>query len=195
MAGFIVHWMKYYAQLGNDCLHPTVVYAGDVRKIEVLHMFGSYVVLGVGIGISMIAFVAEYLYAKFIRPCLPEKWKADSSTAHDYYNKIFVGYGYSNVRPTTPTKQKVQTVPGGSTLSLAMRPPATAAPLINSGPVMNGTLPRVQLKNTSENLPTGLYDPNLSGNYNSRTNYNYYNYGNNKNATNFSTNFGMNSGI
>lgn len=197
MAGFIVHWMKYYAQLGNDCLHPTVVYAGDVRKIEVLHMFGSYVILGLGIGISLVFFTGEVLYWRLIRPCLPEKWKADSSNAHDYYNKVFVGYGYSNVRPNSPAKAKP--VPNAASIAQAMKPAtiSTAAGSSSGLPptAANGQIQRVQTKNTSENMPTGLYDPNLSGNYNTRTNYNYYNYGSQKAGTNFSTKFGMNSGM
>lgn len=200
MAGFVVHWMKYYAQIGNDCLHPTVVYAGDVRKIEVLHMFGSYVVLGLGMLASLVIFFGEILYWKMIRPCLPEKWKTDSST-HDIYNKIFVGYGYSNVRPNTPAAVKKPPVP----LSIAqtLKPPIyvqgqgnpnaanpTAAVAASTGPAPQAKTPQT---GTSDNFAAGMYNPNYSANYNTRNNYNYYNFGQgNRQSTNFATKFGMN---
>jgi len=205
-AGFIVHWMKYYEQLGNDCLHPTLIYAGDVRKIELLHMYGSYIILGIGMALSIVVIFLELGFWKFIRPYLPQKWTTSNSDAMDYYNKIFIGYGYSNVRAMSPVKKK-NAVPGSKNISIGMTAGSSGIP---ANPVRKGIVPsafnnpRVNNSRTATKGPqdngrdvgsassrTGLYDSGTAPaktQYNSRANYNYYNYGV---KANFKTRFGM----
>lgn len=62
MTGMISHFVDFYANLGNDCLKPNIIYAGDVRKIEMLHMYGSYMVLGCGLIGSLGVLLMEIVY-------------------------------------------------------------------------------------------------------------------------------------
>lgn len=193
MAGFVAHWMKYYDQLGNDCLHPTVVYAGDVRKIEMMHMYGSYVVLLGGMALSILFFVAELLYWHCIRPSLPEKWKSSTYNTLDYYNKVFVGYGYSNVRLESP-QSKVKPATQIPTFVQSMKGPAApVAPVtFGIGPAAaaaGDSMAQVPRTGSSVNSDS-IYNPNYTGSYNTRTNYNYYKYGGQK-GTNYTARFGM----
>ena len=71
-------------------------------------MYGCYVVLGVGLAVAIIAIIMELLFYKLIRPHLPEKFRIKNVNVLDYYNKVLVGYGYSNVAAMTPPKPKVQ---------------------------------------------------------------------------------------
>jgi hypothetical protein len=197
MAGFIVHWMKYYEQLGNDCLQPTLVYAGDVRKIELLHMYGSYVILGLGVTTSFIVFLMEVAFWKMIRPCLPEKWKVSNASAMDYYNKIFIGYGYSNIRTMSPTKKKLpkskqagaatkgSNIASNNNNNLVAENSKAALAQVVSGGASSGVTPT---RESSASSRTELYDSGNSS-YNTRAHYNYYNYGTTKG--NFRTRFGM----
>jgi hypothetical protein len=179
-AGFIVHWMKYYEQLGNDCLHPNLIYAGDVRKIELLHMYGSYVILALGMTASLIVFALELIFWNLISPYLPHTWKTSNVNAMDYYNKIFIGYGYSNVRTMSPAKKKM----------IAPIIPIQGSSKGNSSNLLGSTAGRkipsktIPDRGMRRDLPsaisrTGLYDnvgPKTS-NFNTKANFNYYNYG------------------
>lgn len=195
-AGFLVHWFKYFNQLGNDCLHPTLVYAGDVRRVEMMHMHGCYVILGVGVTASVIAFVLELLYWKGIRPFLPESFRTSNVSVMDYYNKIFIGYGYSNARVMTPKKSKNTTTT------------RTTSSLFSFGRHNNNnnnnenkgrTSPRESIG--SANSRTGLYDNRQQNNnytnnaktsYNTTKNYmnNYSNYAATQKSE-FRTKFGL----
>lgn len=172
-AGFLVHWFKYYNQLGNDCLHPTLVYAGDVRRVELLHMYGCYVVLGFGLTASAIAIVCELLYWKAIRPFLPDSFKMSNVSVMDYYDKIFIGYGYSNDRVHMPV--------GGKNSAAKKEDEKSAARNENN----NKVSPSSRSSLGSATSRTGLYDNrqqntnyNTKQNYNSRQNYinNYSNF-------------------
>lgn len=192
-AGFLVHWFKYYNQLGNDCLHPTLVYAGDVRKVELLHMYGCYVVLGFGLVSSAIAIVSELLYWKAIRPYLPDSFKSSNVSVMDYYNKIFIGYGYSNVRVMSPVKTKNAANKNDS--------PHMGFGRNNGGGGENNNKAISSSRTSlgSANSRTGLYDGrqqnnnyNTKQNYNSRQNYtnNYSNYVSNQKSE-FRSKFGI----
>ena len=192
-AGFIVHWMKYYAQLGNDCLQPTLIYAGDVRKIELLHVYGSYVILGFGMAASAVIFALELGFFNFIRPHLPHSWKTKSNAnAMDYYNKIFIGYGYSNVRAMSPVKKKAPAA--ATTAAPTAGPSRGAVPAANAmkkaKPGVDSSLPGMSREMLgSATSRTGLYDSGNKSGFNAKTNfYNNYNYGV---KSNFKTKFGM----
>lgn len=187
-----MHWFKYYNQLGNDCLHPTLVYAGDVRKVELMHMHGCYLVLGFGIAASVVAIISELLYWKAIRPFLPDSFTNSNVSIMDYYNKIFIGYGYSNHKVVSPVRPKKDPVPSNKNTTLAV----ARNDIDNNN---KSTTPSSRSSLGSANSRTGLYDNrqqntnyNTKQNYNSRQNYinNYSNYISNQKSE-FRTKFGI----
>lgn len=154
------------------------MYAGDVRKIELLHMYGCYVVLGFGLVSSVVALVSELLYWKAIRPYLPDSFTSSNVSVMDYYNKIFIGYGYSNVKVMSPVKCANK----------------KHSPLART---TDNSSSRTSLG--SANSRTGLYDGHKQNNnyntkhsYNSRHNYtnNYSNYISNQKSE-FRSKFGI----
>lgn len=181
-----MHWFKYFNQLGNDCLHPTLVYAGDVRRVEMMHMHGNFVVLGVGVTASVIAIILELLYWKGIRPYLPQSFRTSNVSVMDYYNKIFIGYGYSNHRVMSPVKSKPAGAGATRTSSSLLSFGRNSGNVINNNNDKTGTsTPRESLG--SANSRTGLYDNrqqnnnyinNAKNNYNTTKNYinSYSNY-------------------
>ena len=171
------------------------MYAGDVRKIEIMHMYGCYVVLGMGLAASVIALVVELLYWKAIRPFLPDSFKSSNVSVMDYYNKIFIGYGYSNARVMSPVRAKNNATTGNKAEPSIIGVARTVTE--NNNKAMSSS--RTSLGSASSR--TGLYDGsrqqqptsyNTKQNYNSRQNYvnNYSNYVSNQ-KTNFRSKFGI----
>lgn len=171
MTGYIAHWHKYFDQTGNDCLKPTIVYAGDVLKIDLRNMYGSYCVLAMGVCFSLVSVTVEILFGKIVVPNLPESFRRKKDNIRNYYDSALIGYGYSNARPDTPSKQ--QLLEGGRkqgtlanvVLAQKNRISETNNNNNNSG---SGSVHSSQFNTVYDNLQTTKY--------NTKSNYNLFNY-------------------
>lgn len=63
-AGISTYWKMWFQTPGNDCMYPLIIHAGDVKKIDVIHMIGSYVLLAWGIGVGSIILIGEIVHKK-----------------------------------------------------------------------------------------------------------------------------------
>lgn len=196
MTGLVSHWHKYFAQLGNDCMYPLIVYAGDVRKIELLHMHGSYVVLGCGLLVSAVVLIIEMLYLG-LRP------KANKpSQMQGLYNKVQT-FG----RGGSPTAQE-PLIRGPGQVRAANLANFAQAPGRPDDLATKAWRQAQQVASPANSPPrapraaaAGLLDPSLppqyntiyenqaANAYNTTASFNYYNYGDG--AKNYRSKFGM----
>lgn len=173
MTGYIAHWHKYFEQTGNDCLKPTIVYAGDVLKIDLRNMYGSYCVLAFGCAFSLVSVVVEVLFGRVVIPNLPESFRRKKDNVKSYYNSVLVGYGYSNARPDTPSKQSLidsrkNNVPN-KLANIVLAQKAKGAD--SNGVGVNGNI-----NVNNNNQFNTVYDNVGSTKYNTKSNYNIFNY-------------------
>lgn len=64
-AGIMVYWRYWFEVPGNDCLHPSLIHAGEVKKVDVIHMKGSYILLGWGLLIGVAALIWEVVHFSY----------------------------------------------------------------------------------------------------------------------------------
>ncbi|KAI1287992.1 Glutamate receptor ionotropic, kainate 3 [Halotydeus destructor] len=187
--GLIAHWMRHYAQLGNDCLKPLIIYAGDVRKIECLHMYGSYVVLAAGLVASFFVFGGEVSYVKFFKKKEPTQ---SQNPLQSLYGLKATGVGYIG-RVGTPTSRQQLLAPGQNKAANLnfVQPIVRDVDMRNKfnraavRPVAMPTLEQLQ-----QSPPGGpAYSPPTGNPFNSNANFDYYSYEQHK--TNFKSKFGM----
>ncbi|XP_025018417.1 ionotropic receptor 93a-like [Tetranychus urticae] len=65
-AGIAIYWRLWYQTPGNDCMYPLIIHAGDVKKIDVVHMIGIYLFLACGIGIGFLILISEFITKYYI---------------------------------------------------------------------------------------------------------------------------------
>uniref|UniRef100_A0AAN0N6H9 Ionotropic receptor 93a n=1 Tax=Polyphagotarsonemus latus TaxID=1204166 RepID=A0AAN0N6H9_9ACAR len=66
-SGLTIYWKRNYEVLEDDCMYTLIVHAGDVKKISYIHMIGSFYLLKVGLALSFVVLVLEYLYHLIIQ--------------------------------------------------------------------------------------------------------------------------------
>ena len=168
MTGYIAHWHKYFDQTGNDCLKPTIVYAGDVLKIDLRNMYGGYCILACGCAFSIVSIIVEVLFGRVVVPNLPESFRRKKDNIKNYYNSILVGYGYSNARPDTPSRQALLEARRNNApnklANIVMAQKAKAAEGVSNGVNNNGG----QFNTVYDNVQTSKY--------NTKQSYNIFNY-------------------
>lgn len=77
-AGIAVYWRLWYQTPGNDCMYPLIIHAGDVKKIDVVHMVGTYLFLAGGIAIGFLILIGEYI-VRYLIPSDNEGQKPKTS--------------------------------------------------------------------------------------------------------------------
>lgn len=181
VTGYIAHWLRYYAQLGNDCLQPLIVYAGDVLKIETYNMYGGYLILGCGLSASFVMLITEIAYMRCVRPLLPASFQTSVEDMKDYYTKISVGYGYSNARAISASKER---------LLPAQTPRLANMVMAHHRNAMEKSGKKIMMSSSQSIAGTPVIaNPQYNTTYNTNANYNFYQYENSK--TNFRNRFGI----
>lgn len=61
-SGLTIYWRKNHEVLNDDCMYPLIVHAGDVKKIAMVHMIGSFYVLAWGLLFAVFVLLCEYIF-------------------------------------------------------------------------------------------------------------------------------------
>ena len=61
-SGLTIYWRKNFEVLYDDCMYPLIVHAGDVKKIAMMHMIGSFYVLAWGLAFAVLVLFLEYVF-------------------------------------------------------------------------------------------------------------------------------------
>lgn len=89
-SGLIAHWVKSFETPGNECMHPLIVYAGDVQKIGLTQMTGSYYILAIGFTAALIIIGLEFVYLGCLKRKGAKTWSSmrneKANANQQYYN-------------------------------------------------------------------------------------------------------------
>ena len=210
-SGIVLNWNKKFEVKGNDCLYPFIIHAGDVRKIQITHMLGSFVILGIGIVSAISSLFSEVFWKRSNTPNLkvakPESERISVGKSWEklknFYSKINQGSLYTAYQMSKANKPVV-----GSDSSIAklsfVYPNVKEVNQIDNGPLGNfgsigsrkmntmsamndGKRPKVfsnQVFNTNYSNQQSLFGRNQNMKFNTQANYDYYTYNLTRNNNN-----------
>ena len=96
-SGLITYWQRWYGSSPNSCTHFLIIHAGDVKKIDLIHMTGAFNVLSWIIGLSIITLIGEIIYMKFWdKSKFKRKHTSTWKKINEVYNKFNSGMLYTN---------------------------------------------------------------------------------------------------
>lgn len=163
-SGLSYYWRREFSVLGNDCMYPLIVHAGDVKKIDVKHMTGSLMVLAKGLAAGLFVLLCELVYHHWKRGRIPalKSWltfgRSGSAVSHwdEATNTRYTAFDKKNV-----SKAKLQFI----------HPKTMMVPVQER---WNNQRPRL----LGLNLPSTDYDALYSSPaaYNTDDNFQYYTY-------------------
>lgn len=202
-SGIVLNWNKKFEVKGNDCLYPFIIHAGDVRKIQITHMLGSFVILGIGIVSAISSLFSEVFWKRSntqqFKIAKPERDNISVGKSWEklknFYGKINQGSLYTTYQMSKAKKQVL-----GSDSSIAklsfVYPNVKEVNQIDHGPLGNygsfanrkmnamsamndGKRPKVfsnQVFNTNYSNQQTLFGRNQNTKFNTQANYDYYTY-------------------
>lgn len=109
-AGIMAYWRRWYEVPGNDCLYPSLVHAGEVRKIDLVNMTGCYLLLAWGLLIGFMTLFAELFYFNYTEKMMKgEKFSIKSiyrdTISRMFANPIYTRWATSPLRDTLANNQ------------------------------------------------------------------------------------------
>ncbi|CAG2115104.1 unnamed protein product [Medioppia subpectinata] len=197
-SGLVIQWNNKFEVPGNDCLHPLVVRAGDVKKIGMAHMIGCFFILGIGLLLGLGSLFGEVFKSnkrmkltagaiQFTGKQHLGKW----DKLKLFYQKVNQGSLYSSWINTT---NSLVANTGRNATKLQFNYPNIKAEDGRALPAGWGDPNRArnfnpQLGVNAKRAPSVFGTRDQQTTYNNKDNYNYFSYDPIK--SNYKNNFGM----